>query len=103
MFASQCSDRIHGTVLADETFALRYLGDAGDDRLLVINLGRDLKWSPAADPLLAPPQDSGWRVLWSSEDPAYGGSGTGPLEPQDWVFAGHSAIVLAPEARGSKD
>jgi maltooligosyltrehalose trehalohydrolase len=103
VFSAQRSDRIHGAVLAEETFAVRYLGEAGDDRLVVVNLGRDLKWNPAAEPLLAPPADCNWRVLWSSEDPLYGGSGTGPLKPQDWIFAGHSAIVLAPEPRGSKD
>ncbi len=103
VFSAQRADRIHGLVLAEETLALRYLGEAGDDRLVVVNLGRDLKWNPAAEPLLAPPADSAWRLLWSSEDPRYAGSGTGPLEPDDWVFLGHSALVLAPDTRGPDD
>jgi maltooligosyltrehalose trehalohydrolase len=37
--------------------------------------------------------------LWSSEDPRYGGGGTAPVETDDGLrLAGHTAIVLAPEA-----
>ena len=32
------------------------------------------------EPLLAPPEDTLWDILWSSEDPRYGGSGTAPPE-----------------------
>ena len=55
VFASQEADRIHGTVLADEAFALRYVGLHGDDRLLLVNLGRDLFWTTSAEPLAGPP------------------------------------------------
>ena len=47
VFASQRSDRLHGAVLAAEAFVLRYFGEAGDDRLLLVNLGRDLQFVPA--------------------------------------------------------
>ena len=42
----------------------------GDDRLLLVNFGRDLHLDPAPEPLLAPPEGADWRVLWSSEDRA---------------------------------
>ena len=79
VFASQRSDRLHGAVLAAEAFVLRYFGEAGDDRLLLVNLGRDLQFLPPSEPLLALPPGNDWRLLWSSEDPRYGGCGTPPL------------------------
>jgi maltooligosyltrehalose trehalohydrolase len=97
VFSSQRADRIHGSVLAAEAFLLRYLGDGGDDRLVLVNLGRDLDWRPASDPLLVPPSGRGWKLLWSSENPRYGGSGTGALDERHWFIPGHAAIVLAPE------
>ena len=79
---------------------LRYFGDDGDDRLLLVNLGRDLDWQPATEPLLAPPAGTQWRLLWSSEDPRYGGIGhAAPLDPRSWYIPGHAAIVLAPPSR----
>jgi maltooligosyltrehalose trehalohydrolase len=103
VFSAQRGDRIHGVVLAPEALALRYLGTDGDDRLIVINLGPDLRWNPAAEPLLAPPAECDWRLLWSSEDPCYNGGGAAPLTPEELVFSGHSAVVLAPCACGSND
>jgi maltooligosyltrehalose trehalohydrolase len=97
VFAVQRADRVHGSVFGAEAFLLRYLGDAGDDRLLMINLGRDLDWRPVTDPLLVPPAGMTWRLLWSSEDPRYGGLGIGTLDPRNWYIPGHAAIVLASE------
>jgi maltooligosyltrehalose trehalohydrolase len=94
VFSSQRADRIHGAVLAADAFLLRYFGDAGDDRLLLINLGRDSNWHPASEPLLSPPMGMQWRLMWSSEDPRYDGPGTIPLDSQDWHIPGHAAIVL---------
>ncbi|HVX10403.1 MAG TPA: malto-oligosyltrehalose trehalohydrolase [Pirellulales bacterium] len=93
VFAAQRAEAVYGAVLAEEAFALRYFGDAGD-RLLLINLGRDLCWTSLAEPLVAPPIDGDWRLLWSSEDPLYGGSGTGLLDTKNWRLPGHAAIVL---------
>ncbi len=93
-FASQRADRVYGTVLAPETFALRFMGDNDDDRLLMVNLGPDLDWSPATEPLLAPVEGQDWALLWSSEDPKYGGSGSGVLDTTHWYFPGHAALVL---------
>lgn len=96
VFRTQDSQRIHGAILATEAFLLRFFGDSGDDRLMLVNLGRDQILSPVAEPLLAPPEGKDWRILWSSENPIYGGSGTGLLDTQNWHVPGHAAIVLAP-------
>ncbi len=36
-----------------------------------------------------------WTLLWSSEDPKYGGSGTGLLDTRQWRVPGHATIVLS--------
>jgi maltooligosyltrehalose trehalohydrolase len=76
-----------------------FADDPHGDRLLLINLGPDVDWRCVTDPLLAPPaRDTCWRVLWSSEDPGYGGHGT--FEPEDeehgWTIPGSAATLLAP-------
>jgi maltooligosyltrehalose trehalohydrolase len=96
-FAAQRSDRIHGAVLAAEAFALRYLGVDDDDRLLLVNLGRDLQLSPLTEPLMVPPPGMQWTLLWSTEDPRYGGTGSGLLDTRNWYLQGHAAMVLRPE------
>lgn len=97
VFSSQRADRTHGAVLADEAFALRFFGGPSD-RLLLVNLGRDLSWISLAEPLLALPSNYDWRLLWSSEDPRYGGSGSGLLDTKNWHVPGHAAIVLSSAA-----
>jgi maltooligosyltrehalose trehalohydrolase len=74
---------------------LRFFGDGGDDRLLVVNLGRDLHLEVAPEPLLAPPAGRHWQVHWSTERPRYGGGDTPPLESEDdWNIPGEAAVVL---------
>jgi maltooligosyltrehalose trehalohydrolase len=97
VFASQRSDRLHGAVLAAEAFVLRYLGEAGDDRLLLVNLGRDLQFAPPSEPLLALAPEQEWRLTWSSDSPRYGGCGTAPLDEAEWYLPGHATLVLAPQ------
>jgi maltooligosyltrehalose trehalohydrolase len=114
--ARQARRALDGAVLGPEAFVLRFFaGEPGDtghggphdgDRLLVVNLGRDLAIVPAPEPLLAPPPLSRWELRWSSEDPVYGGSGTPPIESPsgEWSVPGHAAFVLgtvagAPERR----
>ena len=100
VFQRQRPGGLDGAVLAPEAFALRFFGDAGDDRLLVVNLGRDLDLRPMPEPLLAPPPARCWRVLWSSEDPRYGGCGMPPLPAAgSWRIPGHAAVVLSPGER----
>jgi maltooligosyltrehalose trehalohydrolase len=87
-----------GAVLGPEAFVLRFFGEDSGDRLLVVNLGRDLPMNPAPEPLLAPPRDRAWTILWSTEDPRYGGGGTAPLEGvENWRLPGQAAVVLWPE------
>lgn len=90
-------ERLQGAVLGPEALVLRYLGGADGDRLLVLNLGADLDLPSAPEPLLAPPDGGRWRLVWSSEAPAYGGSGAySPVdERQSWRLAGHAASVLS--------
>ena len=94
-FAS--SDRhVDGAVLGPEALAIRFMGEEGD-RLLIVNFGRDIKRPSFPEPLLAPPRGRPWSVLWSSEDPAYGGTGTPPFESADgWHLTAHAALVLSP-------
>lgn len=97
VFRAQDADRMHGAVLGPEAFALRFFGEQGDDRLLLVNLGVDLHLHRAPEPLLAPPRGMRWDIMFSTEDPEYGGSGTPPLDAYEQLrLHGHAAIVLAP-------
>lgn len=88
---------LDGAILGPEAFVLRFFGDDGDDRLLLVNLGRDLAVDPAPEPLLAPPEGANWTILWSSEDPQYGGWGMPPIEPHgNWHLQGEMAILMQP-------
>ncbi|MFH0823398.1 MAG: malto-oligosyltrehalose trehalohydrolase [Pseudomonadota bacterium] len=90
-----------GAVLGPEAFVLRFFGDNGDDRLVVVNFGLDRHLDPAPEPLLAPPEAMQWEIVWSSEDPRYGGSGTPPVDtPDNWRIPGRAAVVLSPGKHG---
>ena len=112
VFRRQDATRMHGAVLGPHAFLLRHLGEDGDDRLLLVNLGADLRLSPGPEPLLAAPEGRRWELLWSSEDPRYGGSGTAhpesrtvesalpaarayeELEADTWVLPGEATVAL---------
>jgi maltooligosyltrehalose trehalohydrolase len=111
---------IDGAVLGDSAFALRYFAPDGDDRLLLVNLGRALHLDPAPEPLLAPLLGRRWRVLWSSESPAYGGIAApdpdapeAPRSParkpsvrwprENWRLTGECTMALAPTYPPSTD
>ena len=98
VFRLQGAEGIDGAVLGPEAFVLRFFGRGADgDRLLVVNLGRDLELTPAPEPLLAPPAGERWRTLWSSEAARYAGGGaTEPEGAEGWFLTGHAALVLAP-------
>lgn len=97
-FRSQRPRAADGAVLAHEAFVIRFFAEESDDILLVVNLGPDLVLDPAPEPLLAPPEGKSWQILWSSEDPRYGGSGTPPLDtPGNWHIPGHAAVALYPQ------
>jgi maltooligosyltrehalose trehalohydrolase len=97
VFRAQRPGGVDGAVLAEEALLLRYFDDQAGDRLLIVNLGRDLTLDPAPEPLLAPPEGRLWQILWSSEHPDYGGCGTAPLENEDnWRIPGHAAVLIRP-------
>jgi maltooligosyltrehalose trehalohydrolase len=99
VFRAQRPRGVDGAVLDGQAFVLRYFGEGGDDRLLLVNLGRDLHFDPAPEPLLAPPAGRRWAVRWSTEDPRYGGCGTAPPDTEEnWRIPGEAAVVLAPES-----
>ena len=89
---------IDGAVLSSAAFALRFFTPGhADDRVLVVNLGRDLARSSIAEPLLAPPPGRDWTLQWCSEDPRYGGGGVPDILRPDgsWFFPGESAVLIA--------
>jgi maltooligosyltrehalose trehalohydrolase len=98
---------IDGAVLGPDAFVLRFFARPGEtsgtetvsagDRLLIVNFGVDGDLNPAPEPLLAPPVGHRWSILWTSEDPRYGGSGTAALdtEMEGWHIPGRTAVVLA--------
>ncbi len=101
VFRLQGSGGLDGAVLAREAFVLRYFGEGGDDRLLIVNLGIDLDLNPAPEPLLAPPEGQRWSLMWSSEDVRYAGAGSYHPDMEDnWRIPGHAAIVMRPALPG---
>jgi maltooligosyltrehalose trehalohydrolase len=98
-FTDPRPEALDGAVLSEHTLALRYLqDDPRRDRLLLVNLGPTFARPGIAEPLIAAPAGSGWRVVWSSEDPRYGGHGTPPpFDRARIAIPARSALVLAPE------
>jgi maltooligosyltrehalose trehalohydrolase len=92
---------VDGAVLGSEAFVLRFFGENGDDRLLLVNLGADLNLDPAPEPLLAPLEGTEWKLKWCSESPRYGGCGMRPFKELGcWTMTAHCAVVLEPDKRG---
>jgi len=88
-----------GRPLSALALALRFAGEDGLDRLVLVNLGHDVALGDEPDPLLAPPAGSAWSLLWSSEDPRYGGGGTPAAAREGRLIPAESAMVLAAERR----
>ena len=97
-FSRRDRGHIDGETIGPEAFVLRFFGrQEGDDRLLVVNLARDVHLDPIPQPLLAPPCGAAWQVSWSSEDPCYGGCGTPQMDTQGpWHVQGEAAVILRP-------
>ncbi|MDC7784691.1 malto-oligosyltrehalose trehalohydrolase [Rhodoplanes sp. TEM] len=92
-------ERLDGAVLSDDAFLVRFFcggAVASADRLLIVNVGREVAPRIVPEPLLAPPPGRDWRMLWSSEDAAYGGDGArSPLAADGaWVFPGRTAVLM---------
>lgn len=99
VFRRQLRYGVDGACLGAGAFVLRFFG-AEEDRLVLVNLEVDLHLDPAPEPLLAPPPAATWELLWSSEDPAYGGGGTPAIYSADdnWVLPGSACVVMRPVA-----
>jgi maltooligosyltrehalose trehalohydrolase len=97
-FSGSGRDGVDGAVLSPSAFALRFFSQGhAEDRVLIVNFGCDVRRPSFAEPLLAPPPDLEWTVVWSSEDPRYGGGGTPDLWPKGrWNIPAECAVVLAP-------
>ena len=96
--------RVEGAVIGPEAFILRFINEGANDRLLVVNLGRELRLEILPEPLLAPPRGSSWSVMWSSNAPQYGGSGTAAIETHDgWDLPAETAAVLSPTEHALSD
>jgi maltooligosyltrehalose trehalohydrolase len=100
VFRGQGAHGVDGAVLGAEAFVVRLFGEAGHDRLLVVNLGPDLRLDVLPEPLLAPPDDARWELAWSSEHPRYGGGGVAAFDSDGpWRVPAQSALVLRPAPR----
>jgi maltooligosyltrehalose trehalohydrolase len=83
-------------VLTDQAFLLRYSAESGE-RLLLVNLGRDVRLAPAPQPLLAPPARCRWTTIWHSDAWKYGGIEQPVGETEEgWLIPSESATLLAP-------
>lgn len=103
IFSNPRPHGVDGAVLSPEAFVLRFFGEGNDARMLLMNLGPDLQISIAPEPLLAPPENSSWTLLWSSEDPQYGGCGTPAVETENgWRIPGHAAVTFATTGSGAQ-
>jgi maltooligosyltrehalose trehalohydrolase len=62
--------------VSDTALAMRRMGDAPDETLLlIVNLRGALRLELARQPQTAPPNGWDWTVLLDSEEPCYGGLG----------------------------
>jgi maltooligosyltrehalose trehalohydrolase len=100
-FAAQPSGRqseIDGAVIGARALILRYFADdPRDERLVAANLGRDLPLRSIPDPLAAPPEGLEWSLMWSTEDPRYGGEGQRAIDTRErWTLTADTVLVFAP-------
>jgi maltooligosyltrehalose trehalohydrolase len=87
---------IDGATLGEYAFVLRWFAPDASDRLLIVSFDRELRLAPAPEPLLAPPRDKAWQMLWASEDPRYGGLGVIAPVTDDgrWRIPAECALLL---------
>jgi maltooligosyltrehalose trehalohydrolase len=100
---------LDGATLSENAFVLRWFSKSSTDRLLIVNLDRQLTLDSIAEPLIAPPRGHEWSLAWNSEDAKYGGHGViSPFEDGGrgrWNLAAQSATLLIaiPRAQQSKN
>jgi maltooligosyltrehalose trehalohydrolase len=87
---------VDGAVLGRRSFVLRYFAEKPEDtRLLVVNFGTQEVFSPAPEPLLAPPDKYEWQIIWTSEAPRYGGIGMSALvNDEGWTIFAEATVAL---------
>lgn len=87
---------VDGAVLGRRSFVLRYFADQPEEtRLLLVNFGQQQDFSPAPEPLLAPPHGYEWEALWSSESALYGGLGLGQVATgSGWKIPAEATVAL---------
>ncbi len=96
-FRQQIPGGIDGAALGTASFVLRYFSKEDDDRLLLVNFGERQVLHPASEPLLAPPSDCTWEILWTSESPCYGEAVVAPIASKEqWILPAESTIALRP-------
>jgi maltooligosyltrehalose trehalohydrolase len=88
-----------GRTFGPAALGLRFSGADDLDRLLLLNLGHDVRIGEEADELIAPFPGTVWTLLWSSEAPRYGGGGTSAAARERRVIPAESLLVLALERR----
>ena len=94
------ADWLDGAMLGESAFVVRYFGKENDDRLLLVNLGPELRFSPCPEPLLAPLAGKGWNAMISTEDAIYGGLGGKAMETTEgWVIPAESASFMEPDEK----
>lgn len=98
VLSGQELSHVDGAVISSSIFLIRFFSTTcNQDRLLIVNLGRDFQLSPAPEPLLAPRENYTWVLYWSSEYPQYGGHGACEISThEDWSMPGFSAALLTP-------
>jgi maltooligosyltrehalose trehalohydrolase len=98
VISQQDGTKLDGATLSEQAFVLRWFDAEHGDRLLIVNLDRELPLTPPSEPLLAPSVGSNWQLLWSSEDPRYGGHGVTPPVADnghgEWRLPAQSAVLL---------
>jgi maltooligosyltrehalose trehalohydrolase len=105
VIARQDRWQLDGAILSPDTLVVRFFTHSQDEeRLLIVNLGADLDYRPAPEPLLAPPSHRYWYLCWSSDDPRYGGPGIiNPCDANGWHIPGASATFFVAQVLSNSE
>jgi maltooligosyltrehalose trehalohydrolase len=102
VIARRGRDGMDGSTPFPTIGALRLAAPDGDDRLLIVNTGIDLKVPTIPDPLFSAGPGVGWRILFTTDAHEYGGRGTvPPWTEEGWNIPGRSTVLLAPDRGGN--
>ncbi|HEY3593494.1 MAG TPA: alpha-amylase family glycosyl hydrolase, partial [Polyangiaceae bacterium] len=100
VFSAQRRGALDGAVVGQEAFVLRFFGGEHGDRLVLVNLGKQITAPSAAEPLIAPPYGRSWGLSLTSEDVKYGGTGApSPDAMEGFALPAECALVLAPSGQ----